>query len=87
MKHLGILVVLLSMVLAVILEVVLPISLIVCENIDVPIAILAMIYSNGTILQWVYYNSEYFEELSKRQQALMACIVTIMAFDILLLVL
>lgn len=46
-----------------------------------------MIYSNGTILQWVYYNSEYFEELSKRQQALMACIVTIIAFDILLLVL
>ena len=87
MKHLGILVVLLSMVLALVLEVVLPISLIAYENIDVPVALLAMIYSNGTILQWIYYNSEYFEELSKRQQALMACIATIMAFDILLLIL
>lgn len=87
MKYLGILVVLLSMVLALVLEVVLPISLIAYENIDVPVALLTIIYSNGTILQWVYYNSEYFEELSKRQQALMACIATIMIFDILLLIL
>lgn len=87
MKYLGMFVVLLSMVLALVLEVVLPVSLIAYENIDVPVAVLAMIYSNGTILQWVYYNSEYFEELSKRQQALMACIATIMIFDILLLIL
>lgn len=87
MKYLGMFVVLLSMVLALVLEVVLPVSLIAYENIDVPVALLAMIYSNGTILQWVYYNSEYFEELSKRQQALMACIATIMIFDILLLIL
>lgn len=87
MKYLGMFVVLLSVVLAVVLEVVLPVSLIAYENIDVPVAVLAMIYSNGTILQWVYYNSEYFEELSKRQQALMACIATIMIFDILLLIL
>lgn len=85
MKFVAYCIVLLSLVTALVLEVALPVSLLLFENIDVPVAILTMVFSNGTILGWISDCSDHFENLSARQQALLACLYTIIVFNILLI--
>ena len=85
MKYLALCTVLVTLVVALILELVLPVSLIFYDNIDIPVAVLTMLYSNGMIFLCMYNGSEAFETLSARQQSLLACAFTIMIFDILLI--